>query len=68
MGSDGEPIGQVDHEDGQDRIRLVKDKNGQHHWINWNMVERVEAEKVLLNLSAKAIHDIWRHDPSAHIR
>jgi hypothetical protein len=67
MASDGQVVGKVDHEDGQDRIKLTKDQNGQHHWINWDMVERVVDAKVHLNLSAKALQDSWQRNPSAHI-
>lgn len=67
VASDGETVGKVDHEDGQDRIKLTKDKDGQHHWINWDMVERVEGGKVHLNLAAKALQEAWRKNPSSHI-
>jgi hypothetical protein len=68
LASDGQPVGKVDHEDGQDRIKLAKDKDGQHHWINWDMVEGVEGGKLRLNMSSKALQDSWKKNPTSHIR
>lgn len=68
VASDGQMIGKVDHEEGQDRIKLTKDQNGQHHWSNWDMVERVESDKVHLNMGANALQEAWRKNPDAHIR
>ena len=66
--SAGQTVGRVDHEEGQDRIKLAKDKDGRHHWINWDMVEQVESGKVRLNLTTGALQKSWQNDPSSHIR
>jgi hypothetical protein len=68
LASDGQAVGKVDHEDGQNRIKLAKDKDAQHHWINWDMVDSVEAGKLRLNITSTALQHSWKNNPASHIR
>jgi hypothetical protein len=58
VGSDGEPVGKVDHLEGADKIKLTKD-GGKHHFITYEAVERVEGGKVRLNKPAREIKQEW---------
>ena len=44
VGSDSNEIGQVDHLDKGDTIKLTKDNSGQHHWIPLAWVTRVDQQ------------------------
>ena len=64
MGSDRQPVGTVDHIEG-DEIKLAKnDPNagGQHHYIPSDWVDRVDGEQVWLSKSAKEARQEWRTD------
>lgn len=52
MGSDGTPIGTVDHVDGE-RMKLTRadSLNDQHHYLPMNIVASVEDETVHLNVN-----------------
>ena len=67
VSADGKKVGKVDHQEGVDRIKLTRD-GGEHHYINWDWVDRIEGGKVCLNLNVSDIHERWESDPSAHIR
>jgi outer membrane protein OmpA-like peptidoglycan-associated protein len=55
VGSDGMPVGTVDHMDGPDQIKLAKhdQPDGQHHYIPLAMVSRVD-DRVHLSVAAAA--------------
>ncbi len=60
IGSDGEPVGRVDHMDGTDRIMLAKDDpaaGGRPHSIPIEWVEYIEDEVYL----SKSSLDVMRH-------
>ena len=58
VGSDGEPVGKVDHLEGADKIKLTQE-GGKHHFITYQLVEGVEQGKVRLNKPAKEVKRIW---------
>ena len=66
--ADNQTIGRVDHEEGQDRIKLTRNEAGEHRFINWDWVDRVEDGKLRLNLSRLKLQEQWKSDASAHIR
>ena len=62
VGSDGGHVGRVDHVLGTD-IELAKMDLGsglKHHLIPMTWVDRVQDEKVCLNLTKDAAKDGWR--------
>ena len=62
IGSDRQPVGTVDHIEG-DEIKLAKnDPNagGQHHYIPSNWVDRVDGDQVCLSKSAQEARREWR--------
>ena len=58
VGSDGEPVGKVDHLEGADKIKLTQE-GGKHHFITYQLVEGVEQGKVRLNKPAKEVKRVW---------
>lgn len=69
-GSDGKHVGTVDHAEGQDRVKLTKSDspNGEHRYLSWDWVDRVEGETVHLNMTANELADTWRKNPEGHIK
>ena len=69
IGSDGDPIGLVDHLD-DDGIKLKwKDgeSGGKHHWIPVDWVERTDDKAVYLNKTPEEFRAQMRDtDPSKH--
>ncbi|MGQ0546497.1 MAG: DUF2171 domain-containing protein [Betaproteobacteria bacterium] len=64
VGSDRQPVGTVDHVEG-DRIKLTRSdpqSGGRHHYIPGDWVERVEGEEVCLRQSAREACEQWRTD------
>jgi len=64
VGSDRQPIGTVDHVEG-DRIKLTRNDpqaEGKHHYIPGDWVERVDGEEVCLRQSAQEARQQWRTD------
>lgn len=62
VGSDGGHVGRVDHVLGQD-IELAKMDLGsglKHHMIPMTWVDRIQDEKVCLNLTKDAAKASWR--------
>jgi hypothetical protein len=62
VGSDGEHVGKVDHVKGTD-IELAKLDLGsglKHHLIPLSWVDRLDGEKVCLNLTKDAAKAGWR--------
>lgn len=62
MGSDRQPVGTVDHIEG-DRIKLAKNDpqaGGQHHYIPADWVESVEGDQVYLRQKAKEARQQWQ--------
>lgn len=62
VGSDGEHVGKVDHVKGGD-IELAKFDFGsglKHHLIPVTWVDRVDGDKVCLNLTKDAAKSSWR--------
>jgi hypothetical protein len=61
VGSDRQPVGTVDHMDG-DRIKLAKNDpqaGGRHHYIPADWVERVEGDEVCLRHAARDAREKW---------
>jgi len=64
IGSDRQPVGTVDHIEG-DEIKLAKNDpqaNGQHHYIPSDWVEKIEGDQVRLNKSSSEACSEWRAD------
>ena len=64
IGSDRQPVGTVDHIEG-DEIKLAKnDPNagGQHHYIPSDWIDRIDGDQVCLSKSAKEARQEWRTD------
>ncbi len=64
VGSDRQPVGTVDHVDG-DRIKLRRSDpqaDGRHHYIPGDWVERVDGDEVCLRQSAQEARSQWRTD------
>jgi hypothetical protein len=62
IGSDRQPVGTVDHVDGE-RIKLAKNDpqaGGQHHYIPADWVERVEGDQVCLRQKAQEARKQWQ--------
>ena len=60
IASDGQKVGQVDHMEGSDKIKLAKHDapDGQHHLIPLNWVSKVD-QHVHLNKAAKDVKAHW---------
>ncbi len=60
IASDGQKIGQVDHMEGSDKIKLTKQDapDGKHHLIPLNWVRKVD-QRVHLHTAAKDVHAQW---------
>jgi hypothetical protein len=60
IASDGQKVGQVDHMEGSDKIKLAKhdSPDGKHHFIPLDWVNRVD-KHVHLNKAAKDVHAQW---------
>ncbi len=60
IASDGQKVGQVDHMEGSDKIKLTKQDapDGKHHLIPLNWVSKVD-QRVHLNKAAKDVHAQW---------
>lgn len=64
VGSDGEHVGTVDRIAG-DRIILTKsdpESGGSHHSISCTMVDRVDDDRVVLDMDADRAKDRWRDE------
>jgi hypothetical protein len=62
VGSDRQPVGTVDHVEGQ-RIKLAKNDpqaQGQHHYIPAEWVDRIEGNEVKLRKSASDARSSWQ--------
>lgn len=63
LGSDKEHVGRVDHMEGADQIKLIKndeDSDGKHHLIPLSWVQEVSNNQVILNLTAEEAKKQWR--------
>ena len=60
IASDGQKVGQVDHLEGKDKIKLTKHDapDGKHHFIPVYWVSKVD-EHVHLNKPAKDVKALW---------
>ncbi|MBI2395837.1 MAG: DUF2171 domain-containing protein [Deltaproteobacteria bacterium] len=59
VGSDNVPIGRVDHLEGDNAIKLTRDRSGQHHFIPAGWVSSID-DKVHLNRSCNEAMSEWR--------
>jgi hypothetical protein len=67
VSADGRVVGKVDHEEGQDRIKLTRDESGEHRFVNWDWVDRVSEGKLHLKLDKTSLQEKWKADRIAHI-
>jgi hypothetical protein len=64
VGNDGEHVGTVDKVAG-DRIILTKsdpESGGMHHSLSCSDIDRVEADRVMLDISAEKARERWRSE------
>ncbi len=64
VGSDRQPVGTVDHIEG-DRIKLARNDpqaGGKHHYIPGDWVDGVDGDQVRLRQSAQEACSQWRTD------
>lgn len=62
VGSDKQHVGVVDHCD-NDRIKLTRNDpaaGGQHHTIELSMVDRIDGNRVCLNVPAAQARQQWQ--------
>ena len=55
IGKDGGHVGTVDGVEGN-RIKLTKGSDGQHHYIDKNLVTSVEGDSVKLSMDGTSVH------------
>jgi hypothetical protein len=55
VGKDGGRVGTVDGVEGN-RIKLTKGSDGQHRYIDKNLVASVEGDSVKLSMDATSVH------------
>ena len=63
IGSDRQPVGTVDHVEG-DRIKLAKNDpqaGGRHHYIPADWVDSVEGDEVCLRQKAQEARQQWQN-------
>jgi hypothetical protein len=63
LGSDNEHVGRVDHLEGEDQLKLIKndeDSDGKHHLIPLTWVQEVSNNQVILNLTANEAKQQWQ--------
>ena len=63
LGSDGAPVGVVDHMEGEDRIKLTKSDSadGKHHFIEAGLVDHVD-DGVHLSRTAQEVMGEWESE------
>ena len=64
VGSDRQPVGTVDHIEG-DRIKLARNDpqaGGKHHYIPGDWVEEIESDEVSLRQNAQDVFKQWKTD------
>ena len=54
VGKDGAQVGTVDRVEGN-RIKLTKGSDGQHHYIDAQLVAGVEGDSVKLSMDSKSV-------------
>lgn len=57
--TDGTQLGAVDHLDGENSIKLVRDEDGKHHWIPIGWVTGVENGAVSIDRSVMHAQEEW---------
>ncbi len=65
--ADGAPVGSVDHEEGEDHIKLTE-QEGRHKYVSWDWVDRVDEGKLVLNLARAQLEKAWKSNPEGRIR
>lgn len=58
LASDGTEFATVDHLDGENSIKLIRDENGNHHWIPVSWVKDV-SHAVQLDRSVTQAQEEW---------
>jgi hypothetical protein len=60
VGSDGEQVGMVDRVEGKP-IKLIRDSDGEHHFLGTHLVDRVAKDSVTLSIPAAEAHAWSEH-------
>lgn len=60
IASCGTKVGQVDHLEGSDQIKLTKHGDGLHHLIPVSWVKEVKDNQVVLSKDAEEVKSDWK--------
>lgn len=60
IASCGTKVGTVDHLDGENQLKLTRDKSGQHHLIPTGWIGEVKEDQVILNKNSEEVKDQWQ--------
>lgn len=59
LGTDGTEVGKVDHLEGENSIKLVRDDSGTHHWIPMGWVTGVDDTGVHIDRAVTQAQEEW---------
>lgn len=59
IASCGTKIGEVDHLQGSDQIKLTKNGDGHHHLIPVSWVSEITDNKIVLTKDSQEVKDTW---------
>ena len=62
--SQGGMLGEVDHMEGEDMIKIKKDSTGMHHYIPMSMVSSIEDGQLMLSEPGDQVKQQWSESPS----
>lgn len=67
VSTDGTEIGQVDHPEGENSIKLTRDDEGKHHWIPIGWVTGVDNNLVHIDRSVTRAKSEWSDSSPADL-
>lgn len=59
IASCGTKVGQVDHLEGTDQIKLTKHGDGHHHLIPTAWVSQIKGKEIVLNKDSEEVKSEW---------
>ncbi|OTG81624.1 DUF2171 domain-containing protein [Acinetobacter sp. ANC 4648] len=59
IASCGTKVGNVDHLEGSNQIKLTKHGDGHHHLIPTSWVSEIKGEKIMLSKDSHEVKDSW---------
>ncbi|MCG9515115.1 DUF2171 domain-containing protein [Acinetobacter pittii] len=60
IASCGTKVGNVDHLDGENQLKLTRDESGQHHLIPTGWIGEVKENQVILNKNSEEVKEQWQ--------